>query len=156
MILIKTSNSIGFVILVTAPVTSVCFSGDGNCILVGTLDSTVRLVDRDSGNLLSSYSGHVNTKYKLDSRLSNTDAYVVSGSEDGTIHFWELVQVSSFFFFFFIVIADTSVSLFLLQAKSAKVIKAHEKAVTTLAFHSKEALMISGSIDGKIKIWKSR
>jgi len=77
----------------SAPVTSVCFSGDGNCLLVGTLDSTVRLLDRDKGHLLSSYSGHQNVKYKLDSRLSNTDAHVVSGSEDGSIHFWELVQV---------------------------------------------------------------
>ena len=169
-----------------APVTSVCLSGDGNCLLVGTLDSTVRLLDRDKGHLLSSYSGHQNVKYKLDSRLSNTDAHVLSGSEDGSIHIWELVQVGHFlfvclfhFFLFFSFFFFLSFCFFFLfffkfpgnspffipshfflganfeQAKTVKVLKAHEKAVTALSYHPKESLMISGSIDGKIKIWKS-
>ena len=40
-----------------------------------------------------SYKGHKNEDYKLDSLLSHTDAHVVSGSENGKIYFWDLVEV---------------------------------------------------------------
>ena len=43
---------------------------------------------------LSSYKGHKNSDYKLDSSLSHDDAHVVSGSEDGRVCFWDLVEVS--------------------------------------------------------------
>ncbi|KAJ3283983.1 WD repeat-containing protein 83 [Borealophlyctis nickersoniae] len=36
-------------------VTSACFSGDRNCVLVSTLDSTIRLFDKENGELLSEY-----------------------------------------------------------------------------------------------------
>ena len=35
------------------PVTSVCFSMDGQCILVSSLDNTIRLLDKDTGELLN-------------------------------------------------------------------------------------------------------
>ncbi len=41
---------------------------------------------------LRRYKGHVNNQYKIASSLSNTDAYVVSGSEDSRICFWDLVE----------------------------------------------------------------
>ena len=41
-----------------------------------------------------SYKGHKNSDYKLDSCLSHDDAHVVSGSEDGRVCFWDLVEVS--------------------------------------------------------------
>jgi WD40 repeat protein len=39
------------------------------------------------------YTGHTNTQYKLDCALSNDDAYVLSGSEDGRVCVWDLVSV---------------------------------------------------------------
>ena len=42
---------------------------------------------------IHSYKGHTNSDYKLDSCLSHDDAYVVSGSEDGRVCFWDLVEV---------------------------------------------------------------
>ena len=39
------------------------------------------------------YKGHVNTDYKLDSCLSHDDGHVISGSEDGRVFFWDLVEV---------------------------------------------------------------
>ena len=39
------------------------------------------------------YKGHKNSDYKLDSSLSHDDAHIVSGSEDGRICFWDLVEV---------------------------------------------------------------
>lgn len=74
------------------PVTSVLFTNDGQCTLSSTLDNTIRLIDRFSGELLNSFNGHQNSTYKIDSCLSNNDSYVVSGSEDGYIYFWDLIE----------------------------------------------------------------
>lgn len=38
------------------------------------------------------YTGHVNTEYRIDSCLDHTDNYVISGSEDGTVYIWSLVE----------------------------------------------------------------
>lgn len=37
------------------PITSVCFSKDGQCVLAASLDSTLRLLDKDTGELLGEY-----------------------------------------------------------------------------------------------------
>ena len=37
----------------------------------------MRLLDRDSGEQLATYSGQVNTSTKLECAFTNTDAYVV-------------------------------------------------------------------------------
>lgn len=40
------------------------------------------------------FKGHRNTEYKIDSSLTHDDSHIVSGSEDGKIYFWDLVEVS--------------------------------------------------------------
>ncbi|CAM8884004.1 unnamed protein product [Rhodiola kirilowii] len=81
------------------PVNCIALSNDGNCILASCLDSTLRLIDRTTGELLQEYKGHKCKSYKLDCCLTNTDAHITGGSEDGFIYFWDLVDakvVSSF------------------------------------------------------------
>jgi WD40 repeat protein len=39
----------------TVPVSSVSYSSDGQCVLVGCLDSAVRLLARDTGELMGTY-----------------------------------------------------------------------------------------------------
>eukprot|EP00850_Spirogloea_muscicola_P008092 SM000042S15359 [mRNA] locus=s42:552851:555388:- [translate_table: standard] len=112
------------------PVTSVSLSNDGNCVLAGCLDSTVRLLDKASGELLNEYKGHVNESYKLDSCLSNTDAHVISGSEDGRICFWDLVDARM-----------TSIN-------------GHTAAVTGVSYHPKECCLLTSSVDGSVAVWK--
>ncbi len=75
-----------------APVTSVRQTKDGNALLVSTLDGTIRLIDKGNGTLLQSYKGHVNKDYRIRSCLGMNDAYVVSGSEDGQIYVWDLLD----------------------------------------------------------------
>jgi mitogen-activated protein kinase organizer 1 len=85
-------------------VTSARFSNDGNCILASTLDGTVRLFDKESGELLNQYAlhdvlitcsftGHLNKTYKLENCMPPNDAFIYSGSEDGRILCWDLVEV---------------------------------------------------------------
>lgn len=42
-----------------------------------------------------SYTGHKNNEYKIDSCLLSSDAQVCSGSEDGQVYIWDLVDVSA-------------------------------------------------------------
>ncbi|KAL1230383.1 WD repeat domain-containing protein [Trichinella spiralis] len=64
-------------------VSSVNFSRDGQCTLISSLDSTVRLLEKDSGQLLAQFTGHKNNEYKMDSCFLSSDRQIISGSEDG-------------------------------------------------------------------------
>ena len=61
--------------------------------MASSLDDTIRLMDRANGGLLNAYKGHKNHQYKIRSCLSNSDAHVISGSEDGKIYMWDLMEV---------------------------------------------------------------
>ena len=61
-------------------------------MLVSTLDSTIRLMDKGNGQLLQSYKGHKNTEYRIRSRLGLADSVILSGSEDGLLYAWDLLE----------------------------------------------------------------
>lgn len=46
------------------PVTSVSVTQDSQCILAGTQDSSLRLFDSLTGEMLNKYTGHTNSAYK--------------------------------------------------------------------------------------------
>ncbi|KAI8888261.1 WD40 repeat-like protein, partial [Backusella circina FSU 941] len=73
-------------------ITSAKLSKDKNCILVGTLDSKMRLMDKAKGTLLNEFKGHKHTEYKIDSILTNTDAHAITGSEDGNIYIYDVLE----------------------------------------------------------------
>ena len=74
------------------PVTSVQQTRDANAVLVSSLDSTIRLIDKINGQLLQSYKGHTNYDLRIRSSLGLTDSAMVSGSEDGSIYAWDLLE----------------------------------------------------------------
>ena len=49
--------------------------------------------DNQSMVVVFRYRGHVNAEFKLDSCISSNDRQVLSGSEDGFIYIWDLVDV---------------------------------------------------------------
>ena len=51
-------------------------------------------MDKSTGGLLQSYKGHVNKDYRVRSCLGFTDTYVVSGSEDGQLYAWDILNGS--------------------------------------------------------------
>jgi WD40 repeat protein len=73
-------------------VTHVAVSNDGKCLLASCLDSKVRLLETDTGELLNAYSGHHATSMRAEARLSHDDACVLSTSEDGHVVAWDIVQ----------------------------------------------------------------
>ena len=78
--------------VIGAPVTCVRLSGDNRCALVGCLTSRVGLIDVESGDTLATYRGHVAETAKTECCLTNDDAYVIAGSEDGRVCIWDLVS----------------------------------------------------------------
>nr|POF06166.1 wd repeat domain-containing protein 83 [Quercus suber] len=119
------------------PVNCISMSNDGNCILASCLDSTLHLLDRTSGEQLQEYKGHNSKSYKLDCCLTNTDAHVTSGSEDGFIYFWGSGRC--------ICGVKFPCSSF----------RAHSSVVTSVSYHPKDNCMITASVDGTIRVWKT-
>lgn len=76
------------------PVTSLTISKKGTELLVSSLDSTVRLMDRVNGQLLKAYrdDAFVNTDLRVRSTLGLNDSVVVSGSDDGMVFAWDLLE----------------------------------------------------------------
>ncbi|KAF8693375.1 hypothetical protein HU200_038765 [Digitaria exilis] len=112
------------------PVNCISLSNDGNCLLANCLDSTVRLLDKSSGELLQEYKGHACKSFKMDCCLTNDDAFVVGGSEDGHVFFWELVD-----------------------APVVTRFRAHSSVVTSISYHPAKACMLTSSVDGSIRVW---
>ncbi|KAI9807080.1 MAG: hypothetical protein M1825_005797 [Sarcosagium campestre] len=90
----RNDNNIADVCVAVEPdsVTSVRQTKDGNALLISSLDNTIRLLDKGNGNLLQSYKGHKNTEYRIRSCLGMNDRFVLSGSEDGKLWTWDLLE----------------------------------------------------------------
>lgn len=75
------------------PCTSLAVSKKGTEVLVSSLDSTVRLMDRVNGEMLKAYKddAYVNKDLRVRSTLGLNDSVVVSGSDDGMIFAWDLL-----------------------------------------------------------------
>lgn len=77
-----------------ASVTSVYPTKQADSMLVGTLDSTLRLFDKTNGKLLQAFkdSTFTNTTYRLRSVLCMNDSAALCGSEDGQIFAWDILD----------------------------------------------------------------
>ncbi|EPZ34027.1 Glycoside hydrolase, family 37 domain-containing protein [Rozella allomycis CSF55] len=113
-------------------VSSVCVNDHE--ILTGTYDIRAGSLKDDNitynGELLNEYEGHENKTLKIQSVLDNKDAHVVSGSEDGKIRFWELVN-----------------------ANIVNTLEGHHGVVTSIQYHPKDDCLISGGADGTVRMW---
>ena len=114
------------------PVTAVALSNDGNCVLASQLDNRMLLLEKGSGHVLNQYTGHQNSQYQIGAAFTNTDAHVLSGSEDGEILFWDLVD-----------------------AKVVHRLQGHAHVVSGVAYHPKVGTvqMLSCDVSGKVKLW---
>ncbi|KAI8283518.1 WD repeat domain-containing protein 83 [Colletotrichum sp. SAR11_57] len=88
-----------------ASVTSLKLTRDGKAMLVGSLDSKIRLMDRDSGSCLKTYedAGWKNEELRVQSILGGKEKYVIAGDEltagtgpaglngEGKIWAWDLL-----------------------------------------------------------------
>ncbi|KAJ8660951.1 hypothetical protein O0I10_003173 [Lichtheimia ornata] len=111
-------------------ITSAYMSNDGNCVLVSTLDNTIRLMDKANGTLLNEFTGHTHKDYKLNSVLSNDDAYAISGSEEGNVYIWDV-----------------------LEGKTVAKLESHNGVVSAVDYHPQDVGMVTAGDDGLIRVW---
>ncbi|KAL7273671.1 hypothetical protein RUND412_003443 [Rhizina undulata] len=119
-------------VISSAPITSVTQSSDGNAYLVSSLDGVIRLMDKTNGQLLQSYKGHVNKDFRVSSCFGDHDKYVVTGSEDGKIWVYDL-----------------------LEGKMVDKLSAHGGKVITAVTYSPvgKRQMLSAGADGTVVVW---
>lgn len=113
------------------PVTSLRLTKDEKMLLVGCLDSTVRLFDRYDGRLLGQFKGHTSRDYPIQCLFDNKDVTALSGSEDGYFYWWD-VETGR-----------------LLQSQ-----KAHYGRCVTVDYHPNEDRILTASSDETIKLWQ--
>jgi mitogen-activated protein kinase organizer 1 len=130
------------------PVTSVRCSGDGNAVLVSTLDGYIRMLDRRDGKLLNAFGGKArpgmtiskheyrNKELRVRSVFAQGDAVVLAGSEageEGAAAFaWDVIKG---------------------EVISAVPVGALVKAVSCVAWNEKEGNWAAGCSDGMCMLW---
>lgn len=76
-------------------VTSVAISRDQASHLLSVADETIKLIDKDTGELLACYKGHTSDKfkdYKIEVGFDFSDRYVLGASPFGSIFVWDLIS----------------------------------------------------------------
>lgn len=74
-------------------VASVALTKDGQCLLIGSAQEPVKLFDKSNGQLLQEYVGVINKKgYRLEAVLGMDNKNVFSGSENGLVLVWDMVE----------------------------------------------------------------
>lgn len=115
----------------TEPIVSLQTANDGQTFLVSTLDSKVRLFDGANGGLLQEFTGHKCQDYRMPAIFDDTEAFVISGSEDGRVVMWDVVS-----------------------GRKVHDLTAHNgKVVSGAAVHPKGSQMITCGGDGNIVLW---
>ncbi|CUA66845.1 WD repeat domain-containing protein 83 [Rhizoctonia solani] len=118
------------------PISSVSPSADNQTLLVCTLDSKLRLMDRVNGQMLNTFSGHVSNDYRTHACFGHGEATVLCGDEQGKIWEWDLLEAKA-------VVADPPT--------------VHDKVITWVEHHPLDAgEMVSASADGIVKVWRTK
>ncbi|XP_050360292.1 WD repeat domain-containing protein 83 [Nymphalis io] len=65
---------------------------DGQCYILSCTDNTIKLFDKDSGEILNTFSGHDSKDFLLENAVNEKDSHIISGSATGEIFYWDLVS----------------------------------------------------------------
>lgn len=75
-------------------ITHITITKDNQCILAACSDNTIRLVDTDSGDLLQEFRGHDTGDFHIECGVIENDTKIISGSCQGFVHVWDLLEGS--------------------------------------------------------------
>lgn len=110
-------------------VMSVAYTSDGQLLISGSKDNTIKIWQPAMGNLIRTLEGHSGAVNSL--AITSDNKILVSGSEDQTIKLWEI---------------ETGEEICTLTG--------HTGIVYSIAISPDNQTIVSGSQDGTIKIWR--
>lgn len=130
-------------------ITSVAFSHDGQCLLASSTDSVLRLLDKNSGELLGEsvvkfgsifnritfdfccrFTGHNIADMNIECSIINNDSYVMCGSISGELFCWDLINSKII----------------------NKLCHTQGKVLNSLSVHPKEDVILTACVN-TVKIW---
>jgi WD40 repeat protein len=154
----------------TDSVKSVAFSPDGNTVISGSSDSTIKLWNVQTGEEIRTFKGHSDKVYSV--TFSPDGNTALSGSRDNTLKLWD-IQTGKIIRTFrghtksVRVVAmspdgstalsgseDNTIMLWeILTGKELTIFQGHTQPVYAVAFSSDGRMALSGSRNGTIKLW---
>ena len=114
----------------SSSVSSVAFSPDGQRVVSGSYDKTVRLWDSVTGAALQTLEGHSDWVNSV--AFSPDGQRVVSGSDDETVRLWDSVT-----------------------GAALQTLEGHSSNVNSVAFSPDGQRVVSGSDDETVRLWDS-
>ena len=129
------------------PITSVSFTKDGQCLLIGSNGASIKLFDKSTGEMLQEYHGHLNQQYRIDAVLNNSDQIVVSGSENGYVYLWDLVEGT-------LLEKLDHGSVKIEENNSALQLLGNSLTIHSLSFHPEKCELLTAA-RGKVYVWQS-
>ena len=134
-----------------APTTSMAPTKDGQCLAVNCLDSTIRLMELESGELLNIYSGsHRGGNYQLETSILANDSMIATASEDGYCTFYDLVTSKC------VSHLNTSSSSSMLSASISSNSSSSSYYCCSIACHPKQSsIMVTSNYDGTTQVWSN-
>jgi WD40 repeat protein len=127
----------------TGMVMCVALSGDGRLLASGSLDGTVKLWEVPIGRLLTTLEGHTGGVNCV--ALSGNGTLLASGSQDGRVRLWEAPSGR---------LGESVCSLWANQGRLLAMLEGHTGGVLSVALRTDGQLVVSGSLDGTIKLWE--
>lgn len=103
---------------------------DGQCYILSCADSTVKLFDKDSGEILNTFTGHESKDYLLENAVNEKDSHIICGSATGEVFYYDLISSTC----------------------TQKLRHSFNKPVVSLSHHPTENSIVTACED-EIKLW---
>jgi WD40 repeat protein len=151
-------------------INSMAINQDGKTLVSGSADSTIKIWDMETGQVLRTLTGHTGYVNALD--ISPNGQMLVSGDADGNLRVWNLKTgellhklIGHVGFVSALHIspdgqmlasgdADNSIKIWNLKTGTLlHTLKGHASFINALSMSPDGKLLVSGSADGTIKIW---
>jgi WD40 repeat protein len=151
-----------------ADVSCLTISGDGQTLISGSQDKTLRTWNLNRGDLCHTFTGHRGTINIV--ILSENGEIAISGSADKTIKLWELKtgkllqtltghlgSVSTLRLAYpYLLSGDDTGRIYQWELQTGKllhILTAHQQTIQAIALSSDGQRLVSGCVGGKVQLW---
>lgn len=111
-------------------VTHVHISDDKESLLMASMKSPVKIIDKSNGKILAEYKGHKNDEFRLECGILPSGDEIVTGSEDGYVYIFDFIS----------------------KKVLAKLDHSPAKFIHSLSVHPKKQVLVSVSRD-RLFLW---